>query len=536
MRTKALAAAGVAVFGVAVSSGACASGTSMDDSDDVPTSPPDQDGDIHDGGDGGDGGAVSWETGARSSCVVGGCNAAGGACASAAQGCYCTTDAQCKSGKCVKSIGTNDVSCTSCSGAAPADGFNCQLASPGIPAACSNSFAYVPAHLTASQFAGLASGGAVNLGCSGTLEFNGASWSGATCGQTLPVPSVLAAPAGGAAIDVLAFESLTVGAGIELKLTGKNAVMLVVFGDATVDGTVHADGAPGVASRALPGTSGPGGNVSCTGSTGVNGDSSHTSGGGGGGASAPGGRGGNGVGGIGGASGGVSASPGTGALRGGCPGGTSGAWACTVSGGGGGGAVQISAAGTLTIGGTVTANGGAGGTSSAATCLSKGCAPGPNRTYGAGGGGGGSGGAIVLEGARVSTATATLTADGGGGGAPNTAIQQQGRGGSGGTASTPVGGDGTGSVVDGCGADDQSGGGGGGAYGYVLQQERGAVPCETSLTPAPVCSAARTCLCVDDSNCSSGKCVDAGGQCTGVCTGSGAKDDTGCQVLVSAPR
>src|SRR5580698_7193099 len=73
-------------------------------------------------------------------CAKGGCNAAGGGCATQGQGCFCTSDQSCGSGKCVKTAGHNDMSCTSCSGSGTADGFGCQLGSPGIPTSCSKTF------------------------------------------------------------------------------------------------------------------------------------------------------------------------------------------------------------------------------------------------------------------------------------------------------------------------------------------------------------------------------------------------------------
>ena len=52
--------------------------------------------------------------------------------------------------------------------------------------------------------------------------------------------------------------------------------------------------------------------------------------------------------------------------------------------------------------------------------------------------------------------------------------------------------------------------------------EPGGTMCTTTLTPAPVLNSAKTaCLCVADSDCSSGKCVNKDSQCTGTCTGSG---------------
>jgi hypothetical protein len=466
---------------------------------------------------------------AAGACAKGSCNRAGGACF-ASDTCYCAHDSDCVSGKCVAASGKNDVSCGSgCTGTGAADGFQCVLGGSGIPASCSAAFAYTPAGL--ASLSGITPSAAVNLTCAGTVTFNGSSWGGAMCSQSLPSPHTVT-QSGGPSIDVLAFQSLTIASGVTVSFTGTNAVMLLVFGNASVAGTIHADGASGIPSRSSPETSGPGGGGTlCGSSAGGGGGSLHTSGGGGGGAQTAGGAGANGVGGTGGTAGSAFTAS---TLRGGCPGGVSGDWACTTSGGGGGGALQISAAGTLTVTGTITANGGAGGTSN---CASPGCAPGPNHTYGGGGGGGGAGGMVRLEGVTV-TNSGTVTVNGGNGGGPDSTLTEQGMGGAGATSASSPGAVGTGSISSGCGSDDQSGGGGGGGYGTLVVSSgkpSNTFTCATSLTPAPVCSSTHTaCLCVADSNCSSGRCVNTASQCTGTCTGAGTPDVTGCEPVSAA--
>ena len=62
----------------------------------------------------------------------------------------------------------------------------------------------------------------------------------------------------------------------------------------------------------------------------------------------------------------------------------------------------------------------------------------------------------------------------------------------------------------------------------------GGTMCTTTLTPAPVPNSAKTaCLCVADSNCSSGKCVNADSRCTATCSGSGPADSEGCVTATS---
>jgi hypothetical protein len=476
------------------------------------------------------------------SCDKGGCNAIGGACSAPGQGCFCTSDPSCGSGKCVKTKGQNDVSCSSCSGAGAADGFGCQLESPGIPAACTANFGYTPSNLTTQELAALAPVGAVTLTCPGTVTYNGSTWSGATCSQTLPSAKTIT-QSGGPSIDVLAFQGLTIAAGVTLSLTGSNAVMLVVFGNASVSGTIRADAAAGASSSAAAGASGPGGNYSCGGGTGGNGmnaagtcsspydtDPCRNSGGGGGGGSTGGGAGNAGLSGTGGIGGSSRANASLVPLYGGCPGGDSAGYACTTSGGGGGGAVQVSASGTLTIaaGASVSASGGAGGTSAcSASFMDGGASPFPG-----GGGGGGSGGAVLLE-AQTVTNSGTITVSGGNGGDAEAGFGH----GAGSTSASTAGGAGTLSAPNPMSYSGGAGGGGGGGFGYSRtngSRTGGTYSCSTTLVPAPACSSDHSaCLCVDDTDCSSGRCVDSG-QCTGTCTGAGAADTARCQVVTSS--
>jgi len=473
------------------------------------------------------------------SCAKGGCNAAGGTC-SAAGPCYCTSDTQCGSGKCLKVSGQNDLSCgTSCTGAGASDGFNCTLAAPGIPAACAApAFGYTPSNFAPAGHPPPST--STTIDCNTTYDSSTHAFTGWCAGQTAPTIYSNVAQTGGPGVDILAFRGLTLSAGSTLTLRssgGGNAVILAVYGDAAIQGTIHADGSAGASSTSTAGASGPGGNYACGASVGgTQGNNGHTSGGGGGGASGVGGTGPGGVGGSTSAGGSARANASLVPLYGGCPGGASGNWACTTSGGGGGGAVQISAAGALSVTGSITALGGTGGTS---TCTNAGCAPGPNHTYGGGGGGGGSGGAILLEGNTVSAPLASTVANGGAGGSPPTTLQELGVPGAGGTSASPAGGAGSGSVSSGCGSDNESGAGGGGGYGYLRTNTGGAptYACTTTLSPAPVCSGAHTaCLCVADSDCQSGQCSNASGQCTGTCSGSttaGAYDTADCALVMS---
>ncbi len=454
-------------------------------------------------------------------CAKGGCNTAGGAC-SAAGTCYCTSDAQCNSGKCLKVSGQNDVSCgANCTGAGAADGFDCVLASPGIPATCAApTFGYTPSNFAPGTYTPPATSTTIN--CNTTYNSSTHAFTGWCAGQTAPTIYSNVAQAGGPSVDILAFRALTLNPGNTLTLTssgGGNAVIFAVYGDANIQGTILANGANGVKNSTTVGASGPGGNYSCGGSAGSAPGSTNNAGGGGGGGSGAGGAGGNdSSGGAGGTKGSARANASIVPLYGGCPGGNSGNCGQTQSGGGGGGAVQISAAGALSVTGTISAQGGAGGSGTSG----QGCG---SSTWG-GGAGGGSGGAVLLEG---NTAPSAGTVNGGAGGATggNAVV------GSGGTSGTPTGGNGTTDTNN----VSKGGAGGGGGYGY-LKTNTGAAPvygCTTTLSPAPICSGAHTaCLCVADADCPSGLCVNAAqNQCAGhgPCTGSGTADAASCQVL-----
>jgi hypothetical protein len=333
---------------------------------------------------------------------------------------------------------------------------DCYVDSPGRPVSCTEKFGYAPSNFDPASYT--APELATTIDCNTTYDSTAHSFAGWCHGRAAPRVSSNLNQRNGPNVDILAFGALTVNPGSTLTLTGKNAVILAVYGDANIHGTIAADGAAGVSGSGVPGPSGPGGDYNCGGSAGGDGNTpTSNSGGGGGGASTAGGKGANDcpVVATGGAAGiprlDVSLKP----LYGGCPGGQSGPGGCTTGGGGGGGAVQISAAGALTVDGAITANGGAGGTS-ACTALIVGV------NYYGGGGGGGAGGAILLEGHAVAVTGATAV-QGGNGGAS---------GGSGAGDPSSTGKDGTPSACTGTGI---AGGGGGGGYGYE-KTNTGAAP------------------------------------------------------------
>lgn len=312
----------------------------------------------------------------------------------------------------------------------------------------------------------------INLtGCSPTFNSTTGQFT-SWCGGPTPTVKTLS-QAGGPSLAVIPTFGLLIPSNSNWTLTGDKAVVLAVYGDATVLGQVMA--------RASGTTPGPGGShVSCATRFGEDGGipgGTYGAGGGGGGFATSGGNGIQGnnsatVGGLGGVdAGAVGLSP----LLAGCAGGSGGATASPIpNGGGGGGGLQLSVAGTLTVGAAsgasayLSVSGGGGSSSTGPTTR--------------GGGGGGAGGTLVLEADHLAAnATSVLTANGGGGGCgsrSNTTVCQAGNDGSyvsstvaaGGSNCTPSGAGGAGTTpptsatLSGT---NRGGGGGGGAAGRI---------------------------------------------------------------------
>ncbi len=502
---------------------------------------------------GADGCGATCPGSAAGTCPVGGCNAPSGACISAGQPCSCIRDSDCKSGKCVKTSGRNELSCGGgCTGTGAADGLGCALAAPGIPAACAApSFVYTPSNFVPASYTPPAT--ATTIDCNTTYNSTTHAFTGWCAGQTAPAIYSNFPQSGGPSVDILAFRALTLDAANTLTLTGDNPIIIAVYGAADLSGVIDASAqgsTPGPGATACAAGAGGGG---VPGPSSPAGTDPGAAGGGGGGLAAGGGAGDfstySGVGGnpatgtdnIGASGGSAHGSSAVVPLTGGCSGGAGADGSPGNAGGGGGaggGGVQLSVAGTISGSGTIKTNGSAGGTGASAS-------PALAHTSGAGGGGGGSGGAILIE--SPSTSSLTLQTSGGPGGGGGTGYGADTTstntwsgipGGAGGTNSgVSTGAPGSGGPP---GERGQSysggGGGGGGAYGRT-KINTGAAPvyaCTTTLSPAPVCNAAHSsCLCVADSDCSSGKCVNASTECTGTCTGAGSADGADCQLIVS---
>jgi cysteine-rich repeat protein len=281
---------------------------------------------------------------------------------------------------------------------------------------------------------------AVNFNCAGTTTFDSTSASfttTTTCSDTAAerpqvTCGVAQTTAGGPPVCVLSMASFNLS-GHTLRLVGDKPVILAASGAVTIASTGVID------ANASTTTPGAGGAWTCSGATGTNGSGSSSGGGGGGGGGGfgtSGGRGGEGDGdnyGSGGTTrGAATLTP----LLGGCNGGRGGG--CTNEGGAGGGAFQISAAGGISVAGTLRAIGGAGING----CGSEG-----------GGTGGGSGGAIMLESTSITTTGSTIQVNGGRGG-------NGANGGNGGNGSTSSASSGS------AGQDEGANGGGGGGGGY----------------------------------------------------------------------
>lgn len=272
---------------------------------------------------------------------------------------------------------------------------------------------------------------------------------------------------GGLDAVLVSLAGLTISVDAGLTIVGNKPVIFAVFGDVDITGQVISRSGAQV----------------CTSGAGRDGSTFllNQSGGSGAGFSTQGGNGGNGTG-VSGPIGGdpepnTTASP----LRGGCTGGRGGNQTSGATPGGG--AVQISAAGTMAINGTIAApgEGGRGGRLAAA------------------GNGGGSGGMVVLEARELIISGGAITANGGGGGqggalaggnpgADGLIDAASGApGGSGGALLGGNGGTGGFTAAPTAGANDANGGGGGGSSGLLFF--RGAAACsigpQVILSPLP---------------------------------------------------
>ncbi|MGQ0504339.1 MAG: MopE-related protein [Myxococcaceae bacterium] len=264
---------------------------------------------------------------------------------------------------------------------------------------CAKAFPYLPANFSP---AGMVPSNAITIDCNLTVDSSGAGDMPTTwCGRPGPRGVVVSQGAGNAELYVFPISNLTVATGATLRLRGSRPIALAVFGDAVINGIIDAGAALTV--------NGAGGVASCTLTVSAAATAAGAGGGGAGGGfgirGGNGGRSGDSPRNAGGLQGPVQGVATLVPLRGGCSGGFGGnAGGVNASGGAGGagGAVQLSVAGTLTLGGRISASGGGGRGALNAN---------------GGGGGGGSGGAILLEAATLDLkTTATLTAQGGGGG------------------------------------------------------------------------------------------------------------------------
>ncbi|MCS6800170.1 MAG: hypothetical protein NZ898_16890 [Myxococcota bacterium] len=302
----------------------------------------------------------------------------------------------------------------------------------------------------------------------------------------------------GSELGVFAMRSLRVASGTVLTGVGMRALVLLVAGDATIEGRIEVGGGRDPNDRQRPGPGGFAGGGNGTRGGGPGGGApgaprgSYEDGGGGGGS----------FGGLGGRGGNVGMGSETGGPAGmtygatslvplvGGSGGGGGArnGAGSGFGGGGGGALQISAGGQIevTTGACINAGGGGGG----------------GGGNGGSGGGGGSGGAVLLE-AREVSVSGTLAANGGAGGqgtrewssasgngasgragdcspipAPGTMDEMSGAGGGAGSGLMGMG-------VSGSGARTNGGGGGGGGGRIRINTLSGSVEIDDTTLLSP---------------------------------------------------
>jgi hypothetical protein len=366
-------------------------------------------------------------------------------------------------------IGDGSVSAGGEGGAAAwDDGSSAGSDAAGFPAGPVVAFGYTTSSFTSTSYAP-PSGATTD--CDATYSSTSGSFTAGSCAGTAPtIVHGLAQTGGGPVVDILAFSSLTIAIGSTLRLTGSNPVIVAVYGNAVINGTIDAS-----ATGTTPGAGGDNATYCGTGAAGAGGING-ASGGGGGGKAVAGGLGscggqscsGNGT------TAGGAASPTQ--LAGGCAGGPGQhgySGGSTTPAGAGGGAVEIAVAGIITGSGAITADGAAGQNASCG-------APGAGAQNDPGGGGGGSGGEILLYGATGSTLTGiTLSANGGAGGnaAGTTSGGEVCGKNAGGTAGTN---DGTTQVAPGnappVGAINSNGGGGGGSYGIIVTSTSLAAP------------------------------------------------------------
>ena len=364
-----------------------------------------------------------------------------------------------------------------------------------------STFPYVPSNFNPDTVP-LANIGTLTTTCAVTFNSTDLSWTPSSCAANPPQPVVVMAQ-DGTEMVLLAMSSLSMSG--DLILRGTRPVILAVYGDATLNSSILANGTI-VAGEPVPGA---GGNQACATRRGTNGGLSNNAGGGGGGAGGgtAGAAGNSGAGTSAGGAGGGGGNSGGGGfvpLVGGCPGGSGGGGAVEAGkGGAGGGAVQLSVAGTLTVNQWITTSGGGGEGAHGSTT---------GNGHAGGGGGGGSGGRVLLEAHRLILAgSARLTANGGGGGEGagyvDASSQSTGRNGEDGARSSTApavggnggsfsGGDGgaggTGALAPVMGAVGASytgskggGGGGGGAVGHIRLRSVAACSINNSAVISP---------------------------------------------------
>jgi hypothetical protein len=299
----------------------------------------------------------------------------------------------------------------------------------------------------------------------GSLVMTGPGWSmntetgevkhGAT--SFFPPSTMITLIGTGIEVRVFALDDFTIDPTTDVNVEGDFGAIIVVHGNATILGELHAS--------AVATAEGPGGPGFCQPGTAATAGTASGGGGGGAGFGKDGGEGGDGAGDAVGGTGGPGGTRGQQVgslqlvpLRAGCRGSQgAGPGGGSAPGGAPGGALEISARDVLTVSGTIAANGGGG----------------RGGGVGIGGGGGGSGGALLLDGGTVTiTATAIVVANGGGGG------------GGGGLAPGQPGSDGRLDAMTASGGPGSGGGGTGGGGGRRNQDNGQSGGDATSLSGA----------------------------------------------------
>ena len=137
---------------------------------------------------------------------------------------------------------------------------------------CEIPFAYTPSNFAPSSYTP-PSGATTD--CNATYSSTSHTFTTGSCTGTAPTIHSSVSQSGGPAVDVLVFNSLTIASGSTLKLVGTNPVILAVYGNVVISGTISAN-----ASGTTPGAGGDNTTYCATAPAGTGGNNGASGGGG----------------------------------------------------------------------------------------------------------------------------------------------------------------------------------------------------------------------------------------------------------------